>query len=108
METKSWNLELFKKLFENDPNWTLTSYNATFGPVYSWSLLSWNANFGLDNFNVAIDFDPNHYPVAKMFIDFEDYHGEPGDASFEFKEYSSDFHDRINSLIAEYSSGNHS
>ena len=103
METKSWNLELFKKLFANDPNWTLTSYNATFGPVYSWS-----ANFGLDNFNVAIDFDPNHYPFAKMFIDFEDYHGEPGDASFEFKEYSSDFHDRVNSLIAEYSSGNHS
>lgn len=84
METQSWNLELFKKLFENDPNWTLTS------------------------FNVAIDFDPNHYPFAKMFIDFEDYHGEPGDASFEFKEYSSDFYDKVNSLIDEYSNGNHS
>lgn len=72
-------------------------YCATFGPVYSW-----RANFGLDNFNVAIDFDPNHYPLAKMFIDFEDYHGEPGDVSFDFKEYSSDFYDRVNSLIDEY------
>lgn len=101
METQSWNLEIFKKLFENDSNWTLTSYQTA--PVHVWK-----ADFNLNDFTVAVFFELNYLPYVRVYFNYKNLHGDAVNTVFSFKEYSSDFHDRINSLIDEYSSGNHS